>query len=375
MVDLEAFRREEFTRREANLHFAQRQRLLEGTAPLGPLNICYVMTHTGVCGGTKIILEHANHLVRRGHRVTLVSHFDKPDWFPIEDAVRYAQVPFSEELTMGIPDCDVVVATYWREIYECILRKKAPVVYFEQGDYHLFDWEHVDEREKAYIYAQYQTAPFVFTVSEGSAEQIRRIFHRDADVIANAIDDTIFYPPFEKKASSALRVAMIGSEQNEFKRLFDIFEALGILAQRGYEIDLYWVSPDMPAVPRGHLVVNPEQKAIGDFLRTAEYFISASVYESFSLPVLEAMACGCVVLTTGNKGVLSYAAENRNCVLVQMRNPLDIANKLEMLSLDKPLRDSLVSGGKSTAKRYSWDAILPDLIEYYRNIARFTPLY
>ncbi len=357
------------------MRHAHRQGLREGIAPAGSLHIVYVMTHTGVCGGTKIILEQANQLVRQEQKVTLVSHFDKPDWFPVDNKVQYVQVPFSKELTLGIPCCDVVVATYWREIYECILRKKAPVVYFEQGDYHLFDWDHVDEREKAYIYVQYQTVPFLFTVSEGAADQIKNVFHREVDLIPNAIDERIFHPdPSKEHALEVLRIAMIGSEQNEFKRIPDIRDAIRILEQRGYDVELYWVSPDMPMDPQGHLAVNPPQKTIGDFLRTADYFVSASVYESFSLPVLEAMACGCAVLTTKNKGVLSYAVEGKNCVFVHMHNPSDIADKIEVLQADKPLRDTLVAGGKETAKLFSWDAIIPRLIGYYRDIARFTPI-
>ena len=133
LFDLAKFRQEEFLRREANLIQAHRQRLRRSDAFSGALHIVYVLTHTGVCGGTKIILEHACHLVLSGQKVTLVSHFEKPDWFLIDERVGYIQIPFTEELSFGIPACDVVVATYWREIFECILRGIAPVVYFEQG--------------------------------------------------------------------------------------------------------------------------------------------------------------------------------------------------------------------------------------------------
>ncbi len=375
MFDLAKFRQEEFSRREANLDKAHRQRLHESDATLGALHIVYVLTHTGVCGGTKIILEHASHLVAHGQNVTLVSHFEKPDWFPIDGRVGYIRVPFEEELTFGIPACDVIVATYWREIFECILRNIAPVVYFEQGDYHLFDYEHVSERERNYIQTQYRTVPFIFTVSPGAAATIRHIYHRNATVIPNAIDHRIFHPGQKEPAPpDVLRIAMIGSESNDFKRTSDILKALGDLQSRGHAVELYWVSPDMPQNPQGRLAVNPTQSIIGDFLRSADYLISASTYESFSLPPLEAMACGCAVVTTKNKGVLSYAREGENCVFVPMQNPCAIAHAIEALHADKALRENIMHGGYETAKRFSWETVTPQLIAYYREVARFRPV-
>jgi glycosyltransferase involved in cell wall biosynthesis len=374
LFDLAQFREEEFRRREANLIGAQRQKLRDKGPKRGRLHAVYVMTHTGVCGGTKIILEHANHLVRHGHQVTLVSHFDKPDWFPMDHEVGYVQVPFTTELTFGIPACDVIVATYWREIYECILRNIAPVVYFEQGDYHLFDWESVNEREKQYIYTQFQTVPFLFTVSPGAAEQIKEVFHREATVIPNAIDERIFYPGASGETpSQRLRISMIGSLQNDFKRIDDIKDAVRILEDKGYIVELKWVSPDMPSEPMGTVEVNPPQATIGEVLRNTDYFVCASTYESFSLPVLEAMACGCAVLTTKNKGVLSYALEGENCIWVEMQNPTDIADKIEMLHEDRTLRERIVRGGLTTAGRFTWSAIVPQLLGYYRELARYAP--
>ncbi|HWP79457.1 MAG TPA: glycosyltransferase family 4 protein [Candidatus Acidoferrum sp.] len=371
MQGLQEFRAQEFARREASLKGAARQKLVQGERRRGPLHIVYVMTHVGVCGGTKIILEHANHLTRHGQRVTLISHFEKPGWFPIDDAVGYIRVPFERELTTGIPPCDLVVATYWREIYECILRRVAPVVYFEQGDYHLFDWPHVSQREKDYIYRQFQVVPFLYTVSEGAARKIKAVFGREASVIPNAIDHDIFYPAVSPPKGRPISVALIGSRGDAFKRVEDILQAAEFVQAAGFEAQLHWISRDRPDNPVGNLYVNPPQAVIGAALRSADYFVCASTYESFSLPVLEAMACGCAVLTTRNEGVLSYAKEGQNCLFVEMQNPADIANKLLALHANPTLRDRLRTGGLKTAKDFSWARIMPQLIRYYRELARY----
>ena len=192
MFDFSTFRKQEFIRRDANLKYVTPQKLIEQSYNNKNLHITYVLTHVGICGGTKIIFEHVNYLCRYKHKVTLVAHFDKPTWFPIDPRVQYIQVPFDQELTMGIVECDLIVATYWREIAECISRKIAPVVYFEQGDYHLFEWDKVDEQEKEHIFKQLQLPTFIFTVSKGAASQLKKIFNRDAKIIHNGINDRIF---------------------------------------------------------------------------------------------------------------------------------------------------------------------------------------
>ncbi|HKM21651.1 MAG TPA: glycosyltransferase family 4 protein [Lachnospiraceae bacterium] len=378
MINLQDFRKEEFLRREKHLKHAKKQKLYISKIKHEhhQLHIVYVMTHVGICGGTKICFEHVNHLTRFNQRATIVSHFEKPTWFPIHKNVHYIQVPFEKELATGIPQCDVIVATYWREIYECIAREIAPVVYFEQGDHHLFSWDNVSERLKDYILKQFLVVPFIFTVSKGASEEIRKIFARDASIINNAIDHTVFYPDLvnKKDRKRDFTVTIIGSESNEFKGISVIKQALSLVKRSGYKMRLNWVSPDEPVNPIGTVFVNPKQDQIGNLLRKSDLFISASLYESFSLPVLEAMASGCTVITTKNKGVLEYAVDNENCIMATTNDPIDLANKIIWVYENEMLAGKFISAGIKTASIYTWDKIVPQLIKYYQQISSYRPV-
>jgi len=376
MVDIVSFREQEFARREKNLVNISRQKLVQTKWNIGNFKIVYVMTQVGICGGTKIILEHVNYLTRFKHQVAIVCHFDKPTWFPINPKVEYIKVPFEQELASGIPICDVIVVTYWRDISECIARGIAPVVYFEQGDYHLFDWEHVDDREKDYIYKQLQLPDFIFTVSKGAATRLKKIFNRQADVINNGISSQIFYrrDMLNKNVKSTVNIVAIGSENNSFKGLAGIKQALGILGTRGYHYRFAWITPDEPKERVGDVYVNPKQSKIGELLRKADIYICNSSYEAFSLPVLEAMACGCAVITTKNKGVMEYATDNKNCLMVEMNDPNDIVAKIVKLCDDQVLKTELINEGSKTASMFSWDYIIPIIVDYYRKIACFKPI-
>ena len=152
MKNMQLLREKEFKEREEKLKYAIKQKKVLREKKQKNLNITYVMTWTGVCGGTKIILEHANRLTKMGNKITLITHDNKPIWFNLDPNVEFIQVPWENVLCEKIPkETDVIVATYWREIYECVEQKIAPVIYFEQGDFHLFDTNKLDERTFNYI--------------------------------------------------------------------------------------------------------------------------------------------------------------------------------------------------------------------------------
>ncbi|WLR54790.1 glycosyltransferase family 4 protein [Mesobacillus subterraneus] len=336
----------------------------------GKLHIVYAMTHVGICGGVKVIFEHANKLQNAGAKVTLVSHYQKPNWFPIE--TDYIQVPFDLELAKGIPDCDVIVATYWDHIQACIESGIAPVVYFEQGDFHLFDYDSMNLTLKNFIQRQYEVPPFVFTVSNQAAGLITKIYGREAQVFPNAVDESVFCVNGEKELGERPYLLMVGGESAAFKGIPDIINAYEKVKEE-LDIDLYWITPEEPSEKLRSRVtrvfVNPRQQKIGSLYRGAAIYVCGSTYENFPLPPLEAMACGCPVVTTNNTGSLEYAVHEQNAFICNMRDPVDMAEKIKEVFSNDCLKESLITNGLATANHYNWKTIIQNILEYYKNIA------
>ena len=69
--EIEDFKQKEFEQRETRLQNAIPQELIKTNNIKEKMHITYVMTWTGICGGSKIILEHANKLTQRGHKIPL----------------------------------------------------------------------------------------------------------------------------------------------------------------------------------------------------------------------------------------------------------------------------------------------------------------
>lgn len=368
--NLDELRKIEFDERENRLKSAIPQELIYSNNEKEKLHITYVMTWTGVCGGSKIILEHANRLTKMGHTITLISHFPKPNWFSLDEKVEFIQVPWENILCKSIPKCDLIVATYWREIYECIEQKIAPVIYFEQGDFHLFDLSKVDERLFKYIKKQLDTVKFVYTVSTFAKEKLQEIYNKESIVIPNAVDDKIFYYEPHKK-NKVITISIIGAEDSEFKKISNILEAIKIVKKEGYKIDLKWITPTDPVKSKEKAIINPKQIVIGDTLRNSDIYICASMYESFCLPVLEAMTCGAAVITTNNGGNMDFIEDGYNALIIEKNNIEDIVNKLKMLIENENLRNTIAKNGVEKASQYSWNITMERIDNYYKEVAKY----
>ena len=371
--NLDELRKIEFNEREKRLAIAKPQELKYKPRKHDNMSVTYVMTSTEVCGVSKIILQQANRLIKMGYKVSIISHFPRPTWFPLEEAIDFTQVPWDTILCSAIKKCDVIVVTYWRELYEAIEQNIAPVVYFEQGDYHLFDLERLDDRTKNYIQKQFDVTKFVYTVSSYAASQIKIIYKHKAEVIPNAVNEQIFY--YEPhKLNEKVEITIIGAEDVAFKRIESILKAVRIVRQKGYDINLNWISPTMPHINKEAVIVNPEQKIIGDTLRKTDIYVCASMYESFCLPALEAMTCGACVLTTNTGGNMDFVKDKENALLIEKDNIDDIVSKIEYLINNEDFRKQLALKGVDDSKKFSWDKTMKKVDEYYRKIADYEVL-
>lgn len=372
---IQELRNNEFNNRLKRLSFARKQTLRAKRKPADSIHVVYVMTHVGICGGVKVIFEHANRLQKLGAKVTIVSHFSMPTWYPIE--VPYTQVPFDLELAKGIPDCDIIVATYWDHIQSCIETGIAPVVYFEQGDFHLFDYSSMNQTLKNFIHQQFIIPQYIYTVSKQASHLINETYGREASVYPNAVDEKIFSMDGEKETGPRPFILMVGGEKATFKGLDDIIQAYEKIKDE-YQIDLYWITPDTPSETGKAKVakyfVNPPQELIGNLYRGATLYVCGSIYENFPLPPLEAMACGCPVVTTCNRGSLEYAVHNQNALICNMKNPEDMAIQIKAILSDPTLKEHLITNGLATASKYKWENIMVEILNYYKNIANYEVL-
>ncbi|MCM8816239.1 MAG: glycosyltransferase family 4 protein [Candidatus Omnitrophica bacterium] len=96
----------------------------------------------------------------------------------------------------------------------------------------------------------------------------------------------------------------------------------------------------------------------------AELFIFPSLYEGFGLPVLEAMACGCPVVTS-NVSALPEVSGGA-AILVDPYNVEEIKNAIEKVLTDNQLKKNMRNKGLKHAEKFSWKKSASEIIETYK---------
>jgi glycosyltransferase involved in cell wall biosynthesis len=112
--------------------------------------------------------------------------------------------------------------------------------------------------------------------------------------------------------------------------------------------------------------VDPERMV--ELYAEAEVAVVPSLYEGFSLPAIEAMACGVpLVATTGGALPEVVGPDGRNALLVPPGDPGALAVAIGRM-LDEPdLRERLAVAGRAhVLDRYTWAETARQTVEQYR---------
>jgi glycosyltransferase involved in cell wall biosynthesis len=88
----------------------------------------------------------------------------------------------------------------------------------------------------------------------------------------------------------------------------------------------------------------------------ADAFVLPTLYETFALVCVEAMASGLPVLASPVGGIEDYLRDGENGLHIQ-RDSTEIAAKLDRLLNDSELHARLCAAGIATAKKYEWKNI------------------
>lgn len=98
----------------------------------------------------------------------------------------------------------------------------------------------------------------------------------------------------------------------------------------------------------------------------ADFFVYPSLYEGFGLPPLEAMACGCPVITSTVSSLPEVAGDA--ALLVNPHSEADLTDAIVRLAGDAGLRQALKEKGLKRSAGFSWEKTVEETLAVYSQV-------
>ena len=98
----------------------------------------------------------------------------------------------------------------------------------------------------------------------------------------------------------------------------------------------------------------------------AQCLVYPSLYEGFGLPIIEAFACGCPVITSMGSSTGEIAGDA--AVLINPNNTEEMTQKMNELLYNESLQNQLVQLGHNRAHLFNWDKTANQTLKLYQAI-------
>jgi len=330
-------------------------------------------------GGYLVQYKYANLLQARGHQVTIVfprglqvrtglkERIKAPLWalktrlknrpllgsFKLHDGVKVRLLP---DLSGGsLPRADALIATAW---LTAEAMQFAPIA-CGRKHYIVYDYEYLmtappklrDEIRLTYL-MDYK----IVSTSSVVRETIIDCGGTPAAHIPCGLDFAEFGMDVAPDQRQPLTLGF-PARRTPFKGAADAIEAAGRLRARFGEqlrVTAFGIQPlELPDWIQW--LQYPSQLELRRFYNRNAVFLLPSHYEGWGLPGVEAMACGCALVTTDNGGCRDYAIDGETALVVPPRRADLMAAAVARLFDDTPLRLRLARQGHQYVQRYTWD--------------------
>jgi glycosyltransferase involved in cell wall biosynthesis len=355
-------------------------------------------------GGMKVLYEYANQLAARGHEVTVVhphrlrnislnpvtkfrlwlteqmKQVDSPiipddiHWHSIDSRVNMLYVP--EPTAQYIPDGDAVIASFYLtlEYINDYPEAKGEKFYLVQG---FEGWAGPVARELAALRAPVKKIVISKALYEHAVEL--GISADDIFYIPDGIDHSkfrIIYPIEDRRPRIAMLYHII-----PIKGAKEGIHAIELIRRHmpSIPVVLFGIFPRPKTLPSWieYYQDPPQEELIGSIYSMSSIFISASWTEGFGLPIAEAMACGCAVVSTDSGGVRDIAKHMVTAMLSPPKVPEALAQNALRLLEDDDLRIRLAKAGNERVQEFTWQrstALLEQLIANSKSSPNGNPI-
>lgn len=353
------------------------------------MKITFVLRETGISGGVKAIFEFANHLVERGHKVSLICPFvplisgvklydfkkiikgalytirnlkkkNSLDWFDLKTNI--IKVPWLWE--RWIPDADIIVATWWETAYYVnrYSRTKGEKFYLAQ---HYETWAGPEEKVKN----SYKLGLKIIV----NSTWLKNILENELGVktkalIFHAPDWEQFYSKERKNKNKTIKI-LIPQRREDWKGSEDGVKAFEIVKEKFPNIHLVMFGLESNKLFSlcDEYYKRPFKSKLREIYKSCDIFVFPSRCEGFGMPSMEAMVCKRPVVTTNVGAVPDYAIAGKTALVSLPRNPEALAQNIIKLLEDENKRKQIAENGHNYIKQFTWAKATAQLEKVFEN--------
>lgn len=335
----------------------------------GKIRLIFVLQSFGLSGGIKNVFEQANRLSERGLAVEIWG-LDKhePAW-PVHEDVKIRTFKNYERLITTLSPIEAIkIATWWETAFPVWLssvRKGRPVYFVQEFETWFYPNDVVSQ---ATVVSCYRKEFKNLTISSYNLDELRAI-GLDATLLPCGYEHSI-YKPLKNIKRDDNSVLAVG--RTFFQKNFDMtFKGWKLLGSKRPTMLLYGAEPEMARLDsRITYLKKPTNEEVNELYNKATMFIQTSRHEGFCLPVLEAMAAGCPVISTDSHGNRDFCFKDQNCLMVEQDDTEGLKEAIQKLLNNPELREKLAKEGIKTAKNFQWPVIMDQSEAFYRKVAK-----
>jgi len=329
------------------------------------MRIAYCTPGLGPCGGLRVIFEHVNGLVDRGHDVFIVNDGpNTPSWY---GELKAPVVSLHVWLKTAAP-VDVVVATGFSTAYWAHLVKGSRYYYFIQMMEHFFlssgSQGHISAIE-SYSYA-HKKGFTLLTIADWLGRELAAEHGvPGVPIIPNGVNKDHFYRESSRK--DVPRYIMFeGDNRNPAKDTEGIAWRVGTELRDKFNVELWGYAAYRHSFSdkMNKLILVPSYSEMRNLYTDALFLLKASHWEGRACAPVEAMCCG----TPTVRGILQGDDDLRNgynCLRSSYSYEAVLHNATCMLN-DVKLRNQLSRNCLRYAKKHlEWEPIIERLEGIY----------
>ena len=105
-----------------------------------------------------------------------------------------------------------------------------------------------------------------------------------------------------------------------------------------------------------------------EYLVAADCFVLPSLKEGFGIVILEAMAAGVPIIGTKIGGILDIIDDQKTGILVEPKNPQEIAGAIFKIYTQPQLSQNLVKSSLSKLIKYDWQNVVEKVYQIYQQL-------